>query len=216
MSEAPKLDPAETISLAWQPRATRLVLASLFALDRRVAGVVSRAREPMLAQVRLAWWRERLSDALANANAGEPLITELAACWGHHARGLHHVVDGWEALLGDAPLDEAALNAFADGRGRALAAFAEVAGPAEEGAAALVAGRTWAFADLATRSSHAGERTLARSLGRDEPDLRIGSRSLRGIAVLGGLSRRALDRGEPLMEGRGGAVAAMRLGLFGR
>jgi hypothetical protein len=39
---------------------------------------------------------------------------------------------------------------------------------------------------------------------------------LRGIAVLRGLSRRALDRGEPLMEGRGGAVAAMRLGLFGR
>ena len=215
VSDPQQTDPAHAIALAWQPRATRAALASLFEFDRRMAGVVARAREPMLAQVRLAWWRERLGEDTSLGTPGEPLLTDLAARWESHAAKLTPLIDGWEQLLGEAPLAETALNGFADGRGRAFAAFAELVGAGVHASAALAAGRCWAFADLASRSSDAQERELARSLGRKEPLAPIRSRSLRGIAVLGGLSRVALDRGEPLLEGRGAALTAMRLGLFG-
>jgi hypothetical protein len=38
---------------------------------------------------------------------------------------------------------------------------------------------------------------------------------LRGVAVLDGLARRAIARNEPMMHGRAGALAAIRLGMFG-
>ena len=215
VSRAEKPDPTEALVLAWQPRASRPALAALFALDQRLAGVVSRAREPMLAQVRLAWWREQLGEGASAVAAGEPLLAELAAHWGAKTAELQSLIDGWEQLLGDAPLDDSPLNGFADGRGRALAAFAVLAGAGEHRYAVHAAGRCWALADMASRSSDARERELARSLGRNEPIAPIRPRSLRGVAVLGGLSRLALQRGVPLLEGRGAALAAMRLGLFG-
>jgi phytoene synthase len=210
-----RYEPAETIALAWQPGTTRPALAALFDLDRRLATVVARAREPMLAQVRLAWWRERLAVHDPAAVAGEPLLAELATRWGVSIGKLAPLVDGLEHLLGEAPLDEAALYGFADGRGRAFAGFAELVGETAHHSAALTAGRSWAYADLAWRCSNARERDLARSLGRAEPETALRPHALRGLAVLGGLSRLALRRGAPLMDGRGAALAAIRLGLFG-
>ena len=44
----------------------------------------------------------------------------------------------------------------------------------------------------------------------------VGSAEVRGLAVLDELSRRSLTRGEPLMHGRRAALAALRVGMFGR
>jgi phytoene synthase len=211
----PHLDPALAVALAWQPRASRPALASLFELDRRLGDALARAQEPLLAQVRLAWWRDRLIDQ-AGYHSGEPLLKKLADRWGERRAMLRELVDGWENLLGDAPLPASAINAFAAGRGRALAAFTEVAGDRASAASAEAAGRCWAFADLAWRSSDDRERELARSLGLavDLPALR--SRELRGVEVLKALAQRALVRNEPLMQGRGAALAAMRVGMVGR
>ncbi len=191
-------------------------MAALFDLDRRLAGLVARAREPLLAQMRLAWWRDRLVETVGAAPAGEPLLGELAEQWGQRTGSLRPLVDGWENLIGEAPLSCAAIADFAAGRGQALAAFAELANAGEDAPAALAAGRCWAFADFASHSSDARERETARALGRQVDLPRIRSRNLRGLAVLGGLSRRAVIRGEPLMHGRGAALAASRLGMLGR
>lgn len=207
-------DPVTEVALAWQPPSSRPALATLFALDRRLASVIARAREPMLAQMRLAWWRERLAEAPAQRPAGEPLLADLNSYWGEASGRLSQLVDGWEHLLGEAPLPDEALEGFAAGRGAALASFAALFDPPQMEAAAS-AGRCWAFADLSGRTSHAQERERALELGRQEPSIRLAGRALRGVAVLGGLSRRALCRGEPLMAGRGAAVTAIRLGMFG-
>jgi phytoene synthase len=207
-------DPALGLALAWQPRATRPALAALFALDQRLGSVVARAREPLLAQMRLAWWRDQLGSG-AGAVAGEPLLAEIAGRWGERARHLAVLPDGWEHLLGDAPLAAEAVDAFATAKGEALAAFADLAGASSDRDSARAAGRRWALADFGWRASHSHERESALTLGRQVSSPPVRSPQLRGVAVLGGLARRALGRGEPLMHGRGAILHAMRLGMFG-
>lgn len=170
----------------------------------------------MLAQVRLAWWRDRLAESGRDIPAADPLLAALAAHWGARTSLLRCLIDGWEQMLGEKPLSSVAIGEFADGRGRALAAFAELAGAAGDGEAAHAAGRAWAFADLAWRTTDPREREGALASGRKVPRARIRSRELRGVAVLAGLSARALEREEPLMQGRGAAIAAIRLGMMGR
>ena len=216
VDEPLNVDPVTEIALSWQPPATRRALAALFALDRRLASVISRAREPLLAQMRLAWWRDRLSEEPNARPFGEPLLGELSEQFGSHGANLAPLIDGWEHLLGEAPLERSAIEAFAFGRGQALAALARLTGAGSEAEAATSAGRQWAFAGLAWRSSNAEERALAASLAMQESYTSPRSRALRGVAVLGGLAHRALTRGEPMLHGRGAALTAMRLGLFGR
>lgn len=215
MDEPESHDPATAIALAWQPRTSRAAFAALFALDRRLGAAIARAKEPMLAQVRLAWWRERLAEAPAMRPVSEPLLAELTTEWGGATAGLVGLVDGWEHLVGDAPLPDGAMDGFAEGRGAALANFASLAGYPQHGRAASAAGRCWAFAELASGGPSVAERAQALALGRQEQARSTLPRALRGVAVLGGLSRRALTRDEPLMAGRGAALTAIRLGMFG-
>jgi hypothetical protein len=76
--------------------------------------VVRTAREPMLAQLKLAWWRDRLAADPAVWPKGEPLLARLAQ-WREPA-GLGALVDGWESLLGEPPLGAGELAAFSEGR----------------------------------------------------------------------------------------------------
>ena len=214
MKQAGELEPAPAVALAWQPVASRPALAALFMLDLRLATLVRRAREPMLAQVRLAWWRERLEEAPGSRPLGEPLLSEITAHWGGAGERLSSLVDGWEQLLDDPPFTAEAIDDFASGRGAALAAFAELAGVPNEMLAAHSAGRMWGLADIAARESGETAKS-ARELASREPAVPVRTSGLRGVAVLGGLARRALRRGEAPMQGRGAALAAIRLGMFG-
>ncbi|HEY6868328.1 MAG TPA: squalene/phytoene synthase family protein, partial [Novosphingobium sp.] len=135
------MPPLARLALAYAPARLRADWLAVLALDARLAKVVRQAREPMLAQIRLAWWRERLAADPAGWPRGEPVLAALAA-WGEAAPRLVPLVDGWEALLGDPPLAGDSHALFADGRGvamGALAARAEV-----DPARAEAAGRQWA------------------------------------------------------------------------
>lgn len=156
----------------------------------------------MLAQIRLAWWRERLNEPAAERPKGEPLLALL----GDRAAAFVPLVDGWEALLGEAPLPQTALADFAEGRAKALGALAELFGHPRE--ASERAGRSWALADLALRISHPEERArvAALSAGRSIPDL---PREMRPLVVLHGLAIR--NRNGPTA-----LLTAMRLGILGR
>ena len=210
------IDPALRIALAWQLPAKRPALAALFALDRRLATMVAQAREPVLAQIRLAWWREQIARDGAATHASDPLLEQIAEHWRDHASRLVPLVDGWENLLGDAPLSSEAIEAFAAGRGEALGAFADLVGVTSASASARRMGRIWALADLVSHRADPREREIARALATGVEYAPPHSRALRGLSVLGGLARRALERGEPLLHDRGAALAAIRLGMLGR
>jgi len=215
MGNETELGPACTLALAWQPAASRPALACLLQLDDRLARAVGRASEPVLAQVRLAWWRERLSELGRAGPAGEPLLASIHQQWGATSQELATLADGWEELSGEPPLSSDAIGAFADGRGKAMEAFARLVGEGDHAPAAGAAGRRWALADFAAFTQEESGRERAREIARTIPDISLRARALRGVAVLGGLARRALARDQRLGEGRRAALAAMRLGMFG-
>jgi phytoene synthase len=205
------LQPVQRLALAHAPRSTRAPILALLALDTRLSGFVRRGHEPLLAQMRLAWWRDTLGASRETWPRGDPLL-DLLAGW-RAPEALVALVDGWEALLGE-QLDDPAIRDFAGGRQKAWQALAfETASGGSAGPAA----RYWALADLAANLSDAGERARVIECARGEPFAPPGGRALRPLAILGGLGRRALARGgRPLLDGRVSALAALRLGLLGR
>jgi 15-cis-phytoene synthase len=217
MEIAPFLDTLPTeqrLALAYAGSAQRLVLLGFFSLDSRLAGIVRSASEPLLGQVQLAWWRDQLALPPQLRPRGEPLLALLEA-WRDEGSSLSGLVDGWELMLGDAPLSPTVLAGHAEARAQACAALARLAGAPEEADEASRAGRNWALADLATRLGNETERSAAFELA-DRQDWRPARlpRGLRPLTVLHGLARRRRGRAE-LLDGPLALGAALRLGLFG-
>jgi len=209
---AAELPPSQRLALNYaSPRARPAILA-LFAVDARLAAILRMRREPIAAQLRLAWWRETLAKPSAQWPRGEPVLDALRG-W-RDASGLAGLAEGWEALLIDR-LTPKVIAEFVAARGRAFACLArelgiKAVGDVEEAA------RVWALADLAANISDGEERALVVDHGRGwlPPPL---SASLRPLAVLAGLGARALRLGGvPLLSGPGSALLALRIGLTGR
>jgi len=216
MEIAPFLDqlgPERRLALAYANSATRLPLLGLMTLDARLAEQVRAAREPLPAQLRLAWWRDELAKP-AGQTRGEPLL-DLLEGWGAHRPALAVLCDGWEELLGEAPLSNGALARFAGARGAACAALAIAIGEPSAQEAAARAGQGWALAELAGRLGNPEERDTAQVLcaGHDwrRPVL---PRALRPLLVLHGLAARGWRRGQ-LLGDPSGIIVAARLGLLG-
>lgn len=202
------------LALVYAPRSAREQTLALLALDARLAHLLRHSREPMMAQLRLAWWRESLGQSADQWPNGEPLLALLKSWNGHHG-GLVPLIDGWEAMTGAAPLPPAALETMAQGRGKAFAALADALGRSAERTAALKLGRAWALNDLAMRLGHASERDAARELAQGSAGARV-SRSLRPLMVLHGLAARRLEKGdESGATSPAAMLKAMRLGLLG-
>lgn len=201
-----ELPPPQRLALAYATRATRAAWETLFVLDARLGAVVLGAREPMLAQIRLAWWRERLAQPPADWPSGEPLLSRLAE-WGSDPLGrLVELVDGWEGLLGDDPLDASVVESFVGGREQAVAALAAHCGV--ELAQSAFAARSWAIGDLAARWPGAAVTEAGQALAHGPPRL---PRALRPLAVLDVLARGELAGASPLRR----MAAAIRVGILG-
>lgn len=200
------------LALAYAPQHARAATLALLGLDARLAETVRSAREPILAQLRLAWWRERLAAADSLAGAGDPVLAALASWQGRQA-ALTAMVDGWERMIGEAPLSADAFAACAEGRALGWAALAGRLGL--DAAEAARAGRAWALADLAAKLGHDEERGAALALAAAQDWSRaVLPRELRPLTVLHGLARRTMGE-QPLLAGRGAVLVALRLGLLG-
>lgn len=192
------------LALSYAPRGSHRQVLGLLALDARLAAIVRADAEPVMAQIKLAWWRDRLRQDPAEWPQGEPLLALLAAA-GIATAPLAGMVDGWEMLLAedlDAP-------AFAEARAQGWAAL--------DPAAAQPA-REWALADLALNLGTQEEAASVRQQALAEPwaAARL-PRTLRPLTVLHGLARRALRTGaDDLLGGPAALPLAIRLGIFGR
>ncbi|MBA3941461.1 MAG: hypothetical protein C0520_09655 [Sphingopyxis sp.] len=95
------------------PRERRAAVAALWALADRLTRLLRDAREPLIGQIKLAWWRDMMAMLASDPAAlpkGEPLLAELQAGWGGQG-GLDALPDAAEAMLladGDAARAEAA------------------------------------------------------------------------------------------------------------
>ena len=206
----------QRLALAYAPRRLREATLGMFALDAHLANLVRKAREPLLTQARLAWWRERLADPIELRPKGDPLL-DLLASWREREAALIAVVDGWEHLL-DESLDADAIEGFARGRAAGFAGLAALAGESGFRTSAEQMGRRWALADLAAHLGNAEERDRALDAARASGLRHVPlPRALRPLRVLGGLARRSLTRGgAPLADGALAGLTALRLGIVGR
>lgn len=208
------LPPRVRLALSYAPSSSRGALLAFFALDLRLAGIVRGSREPMLAQLRLAWWREQIGQDASAPSGNDPLLKVLTA-WPGPRDALAGLTDGWEAMIGAAPLPDGAFGALANARAAALAALAETSAHC---AAALRMGRNWALADIAEHLSDPRERDAVFTLARAQDwHLEPLPRALRPLAVLHGLARRTIQDDNPQEQLTPLALlAAMRIGLLGK
>ncbi|MBB4856776.1 phytoene synthase [Novosphingobium chloroacetimidivorans] len=204
------------LALVYAPAGAREQTLALLALDARLATLIRRSSEPMLAQLRLAWWRESIGHDPASWPQGEPILATLRS-WGPTHAEATGLVDAWEALTAPSPLGADAMRAFAEGRGAAAAALARVLGRIGDADAAAQLGRIWGIEDLAMRLGREEERTIAIQLAAEMPGKlpRVG-RSLRPLRVLAGLTRRRrLTGSEDGAASPAAMLEALKLGLLG-
>jgi 15-cis-phytoene synthase len=90
------------------PAEQRAAVDCLWRLEARLCGTILHRREDMLAQIKLAWWRDRLvqlAEAPSQLPRGEPLLAELAQYWAGNM-GVSALVDGYEAAMFAATANE--------------------------------------------------------------------------------------------------------------
>ena len=62
------------LALAYTPRDRREAMRVAFELDRRLARIVAATTEPMLGQMRLAWWRDILAKPVDERPRGDVVL----------------------------------------------------------------------------------------------------------------------------------------------
>jgi len=193
----------------------RAGIAALFALDDRLAGIVRRASDPLVGQMRLTWWREALEALGHTPPPAEPILQAIAddvVPAGVDPSTLAGMTDGWEALLEEPFSDEAIVRHGV--RGAALfEALATVTGAADDDIAD--AGRGWALADLAVHLTDPGQRDHAAALARPFLQHVLDHRWSRAGRMLGALTLMAqmdLDGTAPTIR----VARLLRLRLTGR
>jgi len=197
-------DPRVTVAV---PREHRAALATLWALAERLTKLLHDAREPLIGQIKLAWWRDMLALLASDPAAlpkGEPLLAELQASWAGQG-GLGALADAAEAML-LAESDEARRDA-AKAFGAVLFRLAGASG---------AAGNRWG---LVWGAALQEDETAARDLfaaARAEP-------APPRAAFAGQRALLMLDRWAAAIAGRGGerrwrseGLLLLRIGLTGR
>lgn len=180
------LSPVERLALVYAPARIRPLWLGYFALESRLARAARVGAEPVLAQIKLAWWREQLGGE-GRDSAREPLLAALGD-WDGERSVLVELVDGWEA---DAVGEDEGVRLRA-ARVEAMLALARLAGGRDVPEAVRRATLDW----------------LDGEAGGAAPRL---TRAMRPLAVLRGLSLKGEDAA-PLPR----LLSAIRIGLVGR
>ncbi|AJA08362.1 hypothetical protein SKP52_07205 [Sphingopyxis fribergensis] len=197
-------DPRVLVSV---PHARRAAMAALWELAARLTKLLLDAREPLIAQIKLAWWRDMAAMIASDPAAlpkGEPLLAELQATWAGQG-GLDALVDAAEAML--VAEDDAERRAASASFGGQLFRLSggEVAG-----------GKRWGL--LWGAGVEDGEREARNLLGHAKI---LAAPSRRDFA--GNRSLLMLDRWAAAIASHGGernmrseGLLLLRIGLFGR
>lgn len=158
------MNDVQKIALAYAPRRCRAALSALWACDAALGRVVATTTEPMIGQMRLTWWHERLTGLDAGEVPAEPVLAALADVVCHHdvtGAMIAALVEGWEVLLDPLPLSADVLRTFAVKRGDGLFALSAriIGAPVSAGL-----GAGWALIDFATHCSNQVTAERARAM----------------------------------------------------
>lgn len=116
-----ELLPPARLAIAYAPSDVRDRFSLLLQFDVRIADMVGKASEPLIGQMKLAWWRDVIGLTSDRRPEGEPLVarmTQLADADLEHA--MLQLLAAWEGVLVEDEWDDVTLKAFASERGRAV------------------------------------------------------------------------------------------------
>jgi 15-cis-phytoene synthase len=144
----------QQLCLAYAKSAARTSLTALFAIDQHLERIALGAREPMVARIKLAWWREqgfvRGAGDLTSELATLATATDLGVPF------LCRMVEGWDALLARETDQAAGFGPYAGGRGTAFFELAALLMRTKLTSDQAKIGDAWAFADLAEKHPDPG------------------------------------------------------------
>ena len=141
------IPPPSRLALAYAPAAIRPAFALLLRFDVRFAGIVGLASEPLIAQMKLAWWRDAMLAAPPQRPAGEPLLSSLFALDNSVLNDAAVMLaDAWEILIANDDWSPSTIDDFAKARQQAVfRGYTQLIG-APDCPAGL--GEQWALGDL--------------------------------------------------------------------
>lgn len=151
-----ELLPPARLAIAYAPNDVRERFSLLLHFDTRIADVVGKATEPLIGQMKLAWWRDVIGMTSDRRPSGEPLVVrmnQISDAGVDH--GMQLLLTAWEGVLVEDEWDDVTLKTFARERGRAIFStytnWVGVDGEQKD------LGSTWAIDDLQARfGSHVG------------------------------------------------------------
>lgn len=181
--------PVERLALAYATPSARPAWEALLLFQHRLLDTARPGREPLMIQLRLAWWRDRLSEPATRWPKGEPLLDRLLV-WEPEAAALVGLVNGWEAKV----VGEDGGVALAAASTSAYVALGRLVGEGNSAAVELSAAQ---FADPSVKGAPA----------------RL-SRKMRPLSILGTHARRMSKdaASHPIAD----IAVLVRVGLFGR
>ena len=205
------LDPERRLALAYVPVARRGAVEALWRLDVALGAVVAKAGDPMVACIRLAWWREALERLDRERAPAEPVLEAIAdhvLPAGVSGAELAEMEEAWSLLLDAEPPGAEALGTYAAARGgRLFRSAARVLGGDAPGLES--AGERWALVDLARHSAEPGERRAALDAGRSRQGPQRWPAPLRPLGMLAVLAERDATGGA--LERQGSPARMLRM-----
>lgn len=119
------LSPPKRLALAYTRPDLRSGLALILAFDDRLSVILNSSNEPLIAQMRLAWWNDVISKPLERRPIGEPLLAILAYLERKFAdanvgAAMLKLTEAWDMLLAHEDWTPLVLNEYADLRSSAI------------------------------------------------------------------------------------------------
>ena len=175
--EESALAPPVRLAIAYARADLRDALSLLLRFDDRIAGIVGRSSEPMIAQMKIAWWHDAIAKTKDERPRGEPLLIELNAIESEDVAGaMRQILDAWGLLLAEEQWSQDTLATFANLRGEGI--FGTYLRWIDENAGSGL-GRQWALDDLRQRFGSRVDMSFAKPLARLPSN-----RSLRPLTIL--------------------------------
>ncbi|MFL6844825.1 MAG: squalene/phytoene synthase family protein [Allosphingosinicella sp.] len=207
-----QLDPDRILALAYVPARHRAAVGALWRLDAALGDALAAGREPMIARIKLAWWREALERLDREPAPAEPVLRDLAEHVLPHLSGesLARMEEGWAVLPSTEALGAEDLAAYASARGgRLFALTARLLGGTQPGLEE--AGEAWALVELARHCTTSEDSDVALAAARERGIPARWPASLRPLGMLTALAARDSDPARPPWERRGSPARMWRM-----
>jgi phytoene synthase len=207
-----ELDRDRILALGYVNARVRPALEALWSLDAALAAVLSSGRDPLLSQIKLAWWRDALEALDGGPPPAEPALEAVARHVlprGVTGTELAAMERGWTLLLTPDPLTPEELATYASSRGGLLFTLsARLLGGSGDSVA--TGGEAWALIDLARHSGSEVDAEAALAAARSKSRGHLPTR-LRPLGMLAALAHRDAEPGRPRWEEQGAPGRMLRM-----